>query len=75
MKDKFINIIKELYPYIIIIVVVVIIRTFIITPVIVSGGSMLPNLNNRELLLVGKLGYNSKTIKRYDIVVIKDKKE
>ena len=67
--------IKELIPYIVIILVVVLIRTFIITPVIVSGGSMLPNLNDGELLLVGKLGYNSKTIKRYDIVVIKDNKE
>lgn len=75
MNDKLKKIIKELYPYVLIIVIVVIIRTFIITPVIVSGGSMQPNLNDGELLLVRKIGYNSSTIKRFDIVVIKENEE
>lgn len=66
------KIIKELYPYVIIIVVVVVIRSFIITPVIVSGNSMKPNLNNGELLLVRKIGYNEKSIERFDVVVIKE---
>ena len=69
------NIIKELYPYVIIIIIVVLVRTFIITPVIVSGDSMVPTLENKELLLVRKIGYNSSTIKRYDIVVIKENNE
>ena len=69
------KIIKELYPYVIIIIVVVLIRSFIITPVIVSGKSMLPNFNNGELLLVKKIGYNEKTIKRFDVIVIKKDKE
>lgn len=69
------KIIKELYPYVIIIIVVVLIRSFIITPVIVSGNSMLPNFNNGELLLVKKIGYNEKTIKRFDVIVIKKDKE
>ena len=69
------KIIKELYPYVIIVVVVILVRTFIITPVIVSGKSMLPNFNDGELLLVRKIGYNEKTIKRFDVVVIKKDKE
>ena len=69
------EIIKELYPYIIIILVVVLVRSFIITPVIVSGNSMKPNLNDGELLLLRKIGYNEKTIKRFNIVVIKKDKE
>ena len=69
------KIIKELYPYVLIILIVVVIRTFIITPVIVSGDSMKPNLNNGELLLVRKIGYNSSTIERFDIVVVKTKNE
>lgn len=69
------KIIKELYPYVIIIIVVILIRSFIVTPVIVSGKSMLPNFNDGELLLVRKIGYNEKTIKRFDIVVIKKDKE
>lgn len=64
------KIIKELLPYVIIIVVVVLIRSFIVTPVVVSGNSMKPNLHNGELLLVRKIGYNNKTIKRFDVVVI-----
>lgn len=69
------KIIKELYPYVIIIVVVILIRSFIITPVIVSGNSMKPNYNDGELLLVRKIGYNEKTINRFDVVVIKKDKE
>ena len=69
------KIIKELYPYVIIVVVVILVRTFIITPVIVSGSSMKPNFNDGELLLVRKKKYNEKTIKRFDVVVIKKDKE
>ena len=69
------KIIKELYPYVIIIIVVILTRSFIITPVIVSGKSMLPNFNDGELLLVRKIDYNEKTIKRFDVVVIKKDKE
>ena len=69
------KIINELYPYIVIIVVVVLIRTFIITPVVVSGDSMKPNLDNGQMLLVRKIGYNSGTIERFDIVVIKNDNE
>lgn len=69
------KIIKELYPYVLIIIIVVIIRSFIITPVIVSGDSMKPNLNDGELLLVRKIGYNGSAIKRFDIVVVKNNNE
>ena len=69
------NIIKELYPYMLIILIVVIIRSFIITPVVVSGDSMKPNLKDGELLLVRKIGYNSSSIKRFDIVVVKVENE
>ena len=64
--------IKEAIPYIIIIVVVVLIRTFIATPVIVSGDSMKPNLHDGEMLIVKKIGYKEDNIKRFDIVVIKE---
>ena len=67
--------IKELLPYVIIIGVVILIRTFIITPVIVSGDSMKPNLHDGELLLERKIGYNGSSIKRFDIAVIKEDKD
>lgn len=69
------KIIKELYPYLLIIIFVILIRTFIATPVIVSGGSMNPTLKDGELLILRKIGYNAKTIKRFDIVIIQSGKE
>ena len=72
MNNNFKKIFKELYPYVVIILIVAVLRTFIITPVVVSGDSMKPNLNNGELLLVQKIGYNKNSINRFDIIVLKD---
>lgn len=69
------RIVKEVIPYIVIIIVVVLIRTYIATPVIVSGDSMKPNLHDGEMLIVRKIGYNSSSIERFDIVVVKEDKE
>ena len=69
------NFIKEVIPYIVIIIVVVLIRTFIATPVIVSGDSMKPNLHDGEMLLVRKIGYKGNNIKRHDIVIVKEENE
>lgn len=66
------NFIKECIPYVIIILVVVLIRTFIATPIMVSGDSMRPNFHDGEVLIEKKIGYNGKNIERFDIVVIKD---
>lgn len=63
--------IKELIPYIIIIIVVVLVRTYIITPVIVVGDSMVPTLEDNQILLLNKFDYKINEIERYDIVVIK----
>lgn len=56
--------------YIIIIVVIVLIRTFIATPVMVDGNSMVPTLVNNQILILYKL---SKKYNRFDIVVIDHK--
>lgn len=57
---------KELLSYVVIIVVVVLVRTFIATPVIVDGDSMLPNLKDNQIMILYKL---PKELKRFDIVV------
>ncbi|MGM9882245.1 MAG: signal peptidase I [Bacilli bacterium] len=67
--------IKELFPYVVIVVVVILIRSFIITPVIVDGDSMKPNLEDGDFLLVRKIGYNASSIERFDIVVLKEKED
>ena len=48
-KKRIIKILKEIYPYIIVVVVVVLLRTFIITPAIVDGASMEPNLHDNNV--------------------------
>lgn len=57
---------KEYLPYIIIIIVVLLVRTFIVTPVKVSGKSMVDTLNDGDLLFLYKLD----DIKKNDIVVV-----
>ena len=57
---------RELLPYVVIIIVVILIRTFLITPVRVSGISMYPTFTGNEVLLLNKV----RTVHRLDIVVI-----
>ena len=59
--------IKESIPYLIIVLVVLLIRTFIATPVIVQGTSMVPTLDGGELMILEKFDLN---YKRFDIVVV-----
>jgi len=66
MKKK----IQNLLPYIIVIIFVILLRTFIITPIQVVGTSMMPNLENGELMLLNKFKYKVSDIKRFDIVVV-----
>lgn len=69
------KIIKEILPYVVIVIVVTLIRTYIATPVIVVGDSMLPTLKEGNILLLNKFDYKFNKIERYDIVVIKTEKE
>ena len=64
--------IKELVPYIIILIVVIIIKQFIVTTVIVQGTSMVPTLKDGDVMILNRLAYSNKEIKRFDIVVIND---
>ncbi len=58
---------KSIISYIIIIATIVLIRTFIATPVLVSGNSMTPNLINNQVLILYKL---DKNYKRFDVLVV-----
>ena len=59
--------IKELIPYLVIILVVITIRTFIVTPIIVQGESMVPTLKGGEVMVLKKYDTN---YNRFDIVVV-----
>lgn len=58
------------YTYIIIIVCVILIRVFIISPVIVNGASMEPNIKNKEIMFLVKVKKYFVDYKRFDIVVV-----
>jgi len=59
--------IRELIPYLVIILVVLILRTFVVTPIVVSGESMVPTLAGNELMLLKKYDTD---YERFDIVVV-----
>lgn len=63
--------VKELIPYVIILIAVVLVRTFLFTPILVSGESMKPTLDGGEVMILNKLS----KIDRFDIVVVDIKKE
>ena len=68
--NQLLKLLKELLPYIIIIIVVIIIRTFIFTPVVVNGPSMMNTLHDGDDMILDKIGMKLGGIKRFDIVVI-----
>lgn len=61
------KIIKELIPYLVIILVVISIRTFIVTPIVVQGESMVPTLLGNEVMILKKYDQD---YERFDIVVV-----
>ena len=73
-KKRIKKIIRAIYPYAIVVIAVVLIRTFLITPAIVDGASMEPNLKNNNIVLLNKLDYKLNDIKRFDVVVINNDK-
>ena len=76
MNEKSKNIIKDIGGYVLIIILVVCIRVFIFDPIRVDGPSMNNTLKNGEIVILNKIEYRKKEIKRYDVVVIQleDKK-
>lgn len=61
------KIIKDIIPYISIILIVVLIRSFIVTPVRVTGYSMYPTFDDGQILILNK---TKKEYKRFDVVVV-----
>lgn len=61
---------KEALGYLIIIVVVVLFRTFLYSPIRVTGDSMVPTLKDGNIMILDKIGYRINGVKRFDIVVV-----
>lgn len=66
---------KEAVTYLLIILFIILVRTYVVTPVRVSGSSMANTLKNGEILLLNKFEYRFSDIKRFDIVVVKAHEE
>lgn len=64
--------VKEYLPYIGIIVGIILLRLCVISPVQVDGSSMVPTLQDNEILILKKYDHS---FKRFDIVVLKYNKE
>lgn len=64
--------VKEYLPYILIILVVIFIRCFVVSPVQVDGSSMVPTLEDNQILLLKKYDHS---FERFDIVVLKYRSE
>ncbi len=70
-KNPFLNFLKELIPYAVILLVVVLIRSFLVTPIVVSGESMQPTLDGGEIMVLNKIS----KIERFSVVVVDIGKE
>ena len=64
--------IKDSIKYILFVLTIIIIAVYVIGFNQVIGSSMNPTLNNNDVLILDKLVYRLKNIKRYDIVAIND---
>ena len=62
--------VKELLPYLVILAVVVLVKTFIVSPILVHGESMVDTLHDKDVMILNKIGMKLDGLKRFDIVVI-----
>lgn len=67
--------IKDIIEYAVIIVVVILFRTFLFSPIRVTGASMVPTLKDGDIMILNKIGYSINGLNRFDIVVIKSDNE
>lgn len=55
--------------FVIALVAVFVVKTFLFSPIIVDGPSMLPTLHNKDHMIVNKITYRFKQPERFDIVI------
>ena len=66
---------KSIKSYVYIILTVLIIRTWIVTPAIVNGDSMVPTLIDKEVVIINKIALRFWNINRLDIVVVNNEED
>ena len=66
------NIIKEIFSYIVIILAVILFRTFLYSPIRVTGDSMIPTLYDGDIMILNKIGYRINGLNRESFIVRND---
>ncbi len=67
--------IKEYLPYVVILVFVLLIKKYVVSPIKVNGESMMTTLHDGDVMILNIIGYRFDDIKRFDIVVVREKHE
>ena len=73
--EKAKNIIRENIGFILAIIIVLLIKKYVVAPIKVNGNSMMETLHDKDIMILNIIEYKFKDIKRFDIVVIKEKNE
>lgn len=73
--EKAKKVFKEVGIYIIVIIVVLLLRYYVVALIKVNGNSMDDTLENKDIMILDKLSYRFSSIKRFDIVVVRQDKE
>ncbi len=66
MKEK----IREYVPYLVAIIAVLLVKKYLMSFILVKGDSMYPTLKSGDFMILEKVSYKFKDIKRFDIVVV-----
>ncbi len=74
-ENKVKKIIKEYLPYVFILVFVLGIKRYVVSPIKVNGESMMTTLHDGDIMILNIIGYRFDDIKRFDIVVVREKHE
>ena len=61
--------IKEILIYVLVIGIALLIKFFIFTPIRVNGTSMVPTLEDGDIMILNEIGYRINGLKRFDIAV------
>lgn len=69
------KIFKEYFPYVLTIILVLLVKRYVISPIRVNGDSMNTTLKSGDIMILKSYEYRFNQIKRFDIVVVKGKKE
>ena len=73
--EKFKKILKEYLPYVLIIILVLVIKSNVVAPIRVNGRSMNDTLKDGDIMILNIIGYRTKGLKRFDIVVVDNGKD